>query len=78
MVRKIKRYKPDIVGLSALMTTTMVNMKEVVRLVREEELKVEFILGGAVVTRDYAKSLKASYAKDAIEAVRVVRRLLLK
>ncbi|MDP8253860.1 MAG: homocysteine S-methyltransferase family protein [Candidatus Kaelpia aquatica] len=78
IVREIKRYKPDIVGLSALMTTTMVNMEKVLMLVRKEKLKVKFMLGGAVVTDGYAKSLKASYAKDAIEAVRVAKKILSK
>jgi 5-methyltetrahydrofolate--homocysteine methyltransferase len=76
ILREIKRYKPDIVGLSALMTTTMVNMEEVLSLVRAENIKVEFMLGGAVVTEDYANNLKAFYAKDAVEAVRVARKIL--
>ncbi len=78
IVREIKKYKPDIVGLSALMTTTMVNMEKILDLVRKEKIKVEFMLGGAVVTDGYAKSLKAYYAKDAIEAVRVAKKILSK
>ncbi|MDP8215972.1 MAG: homocysteine S-methyltransferase family protein [Candidatus Kaelpia imicola] len=78
IAREIRRYKPDIVGLSALMTTTMVNMERVVTLVRKERLNVKFMLGGAVVTEGYARSLKAFYAKDAVEAVRVVKKILSK
>lgn len=75
LIKEIKRYKPAIVGLSALMTTTMVNMEEVIELARQKGLKCKFIVGGAVVTRAYAESLNAEYAKDGVEAVRVVERL---
>jgi 5-methyltetrahydrofolate--homocysteine methyltransferase len=76
IIEAIKKVKPDVVGLSALMTTTMVNMKEVVDLTRSEGFLCPFIVGGAVVTKAFAASIGASYAKDGVEAVRVVEQLV--
>jgi len=75
IVSEIKKYKPAVVGLSALMTTTMVNMKPVIDLAKKEGLSVKFIVGGAVVTKSYAESIDAGYAKDGVDAVRVVNSL---
>jgi len=63
------------VGLSALMTTTMVNMKEVIDMARREGLECKFIIGGAVVSKSYAQSIGAEYAKDGVGAVRLAQRL---
>lgn len=71
----IKTHSPDIVGLSALMTTTMVNMQEVLQAAKKEKLKCKFMVGGAVLNRVYAASIGAEYAKDGVDAVRVVQRL---
>jgi 5-methyltetrahydrofolate--homocysteine methyltransferase len=76
IIEAIKKNQPDIVGLSALMTTTMANMREVIELARASGLSCPFILGGAVVTKSYAVSLGASYAKDGVEAVRVLEQVL--
>ena len=67
---RAKRHPGAVVGLSALMTTTMVRMKEVIDLAAKENLGCRFLLGGAVVTEAYARSLGAAYAKDGVEAVR--------
>jgi len=75
IIGAIKKHKPDIVGLSALMTTTMVNMRKVIELAHSRKLKCEFMIGGAVVTRTFADSINASYAKDGINAVRVAQNL---
>lgn len=69
-------HKPDIIGLSALMTTTMVRMKDVIELVRDAGLKCPFLAGGAVVTKAYADSIGALYAKDGVEAVKLAQSLL--
>jgi 5-methyltetrahydrofolate--homocysteine methyltransferase len=58
------------------MTTTMVHMKKVIDLAAKEGLPMRFILGGAVMTQAYADSLGAAYAKDGVEAVRVVEKLI--
>lgn len=73
-----KKENPDVIGLSALMTTTMVNMKEVIDAARAHGIKTHFLLGGAVVTEAYAHSIGAAFAKDGVEAVRVVEKLLKK
>ena len=73
IIKEIKRHKSSIVGLSSLMTTTMVNMKEVVDRAKEEGLDCRFIVGGAVVARSFARALGAEYAGDSVEAVRVVK-----
>jgi 5-methyltetrahydrofolate--homocysteine methyltransferase len=67
---------PDFIGLSALMTTTMVNMKEVIDAVKAQGIKTNFILGGAVVNEAYAHSIGAAFAKDGVEAVKVIARLI--
>lgn len=67
----------DIIGLSALMTTTMMRMKDVVMLVHENNLKAKVIIGGAVVSQSFADEINADgYSKDANEAVKLVERLL--
>jgi 5-methyltetrahydrofolate--homocysteine methyltransferase len=71
-----QKEKPDVIGLSALMTTTMVNMKEVITLARARGIQTDFLVGGAVVTRDYARSIGAHFAKDGVEAVKVVAAII--
>ncbi len=75
IIQEVKRYKAPLVGLSALMTTTMVEMEDVVRLAKSEGLKCKFIVGGAVVTKDYANQLGAEYASDGLAAVKVASKL---
>lgn len=66
----------DIIALSALMTTTMLEMKQVIRLKNEAGLKARVIIGGAVITQSYADEIGADgYAKDAGETVTLVKRL---
>jgi 5-methyltetrahydrofolate--homocysteine methyltransferase len=65
-----------IIGLSALMTTTMTEMKTVIDAAKERGLNdLKFIIGGAVVTDDYAQSIGAYYAKDAMDTVRIAQKL---
>lgn len=73
-----KKQNPDVIGLSALMTTTMVNMKEVITLARAKGIETAFLVGGAVVTEAYAQSIGAFYARDGVEAVNIVERLIRK
>lgn len=69
-----RREKADVVGLSALMTTTMVEMPRVIELLRQELPGVKVIVGGAVVTAEYAREIGADgYGADAVEAVQLVR-----
>ncbi len=77
IVRKAKEENADIVALSALMTTTMQRMGEVVQAVREGGLKAKVMIGGAVTTPEFMKEIGADgYAKDAAEAVKVAKSLL--
>lgn len=72
-------HKADIVGLSALMTTTMPEMAEVIKLIRERNLPVKVMIGGAVVTQEYADLIKADvYAKDALDALAKAKQLVLR
>ncbi len=67
----------QIIGLSALMTTTMQQMREVVNLVKERKLNCKVMIGGAVITPEYAEEIHAdAYSSDAADAVKVVKRLL--
>lgn len=67
----------DAVGLSALMTTTLQQMDVTLSKLREAGVKVFTMVGGAVVTQDYANSIGADiYAKDAMEAVAKIKAIL--
>jgi 5-methyltetrahydrofolate--homocysteine methyltransferase len=66
-----------LIGLSALMTTTMVKMEETVQLLREKALNIRVVVGGAVVTQAFADTIGAdSYAADAVDAVKTAQALL--
>lgn len=67
----------SVIGLSALMTTTMMRMKDVVEYAKEKGVSAKIIIGGAVITQSFADEIGADgYSKDAAEACRVVERLL--
>jgi 5-methyltetrahydrofolate--homocysteine methyltransferase len=69
----------DIVGLSALMTTTMAEMPLVIELFRKKDSKSKIIVGGAVVSKRWAQEIGAdSYAKDGISAVEQIKTLVSK
>ena len=72
-----RKHQVDAVGLSALMTTTIQQMEMVLEQLREAGIKVFTMVGGAVVTQDYADAIGADlYAADALEAVAKVKALL--
>ncbi|MDD5849583.1 MAG: homocysteine S-methyltransferase family protein [Firmicutes bacterium] len=65
------RENVPLVGLSALMTTTVVNMEATIRLLREKKPDTKIVVGGAVMTQEYADAIGADcYAKDAMGTVR--------
>jgi 5-methyltetrahydrofolate--homocysteine methyltransferase len=77
IVDTAKQHDADVIGLSALITTTAREMEKVVRMVREAGLRAKVIVGGAVITEDYARSIGAdAYAPDAAGAVKAVSKLL--
>ena len=77
IARKAAAGGVDAVGLSALMTTTMVKMKGTMDVFRESGLTLPVVVGGAAVTQDYADEIGAQgYARDATEAVDIFSRLI--
>lgn len=71
IVEEALRTNTKLVGLSALMTTTVPAMAETIKLLKEKAPDVKVIVGGAVLTQEYADSIGADfYAKDAMETVR--------
>lgn len=66
-----------VIGLSALMTTTMMRMQDVVQLAKERNYAGKIIIGGAAITPSFADEIGADgYSKDAAECVKLVKRLL--
>jgi corrinoid protein of di/trimethylamine methyltransferase len=79
IVAKVKEVNADLVGLSALLTTTMVKQREVIEALDKEGLrrKVKVMAGGAPVTRDWVQRIEADgYSEDAIGAVAVAKQLM--
>jgi 5-methyltetrahydrofolate--homocysteine methyltransferase len=77
IVSEAKKHKVDAVGLSALMTTTMAEMENVIGKLNSAGVKTFTMVGGAVVTQEYADSIGADlYAHDAMEAVAKIKALL--
>lgn len=71
------KEKAGVIGLSALMTTTMMRMKDVVDEVKARKLPFKVVIGGAVVSQSFADEIGAEgYSKDANDAVKLVDRLL--
>ena len=77
VVDAIRSHNAPLVGLSALMTTTVRSMEETIRLIHAENLPCKVMVGGAVLTAEYAKKIKADfYAKDAKESVDIAKQLM--
>ena len=77
VVEAARKHSAPLVGLSALMTTTLSSMADTIRLLRAEGLPCKVVVGGAVLTADYAKKIGADfYARDAKESVDVARRII--
>ena len=76
VVDAVKRENAGLVGLSALMTTTVANMKETIDLLHRETPTVKIMVGGAVLTQDYADMIGADfYGADAMASVRYAMKL---
>jgi 5-methyltetrahydrofolate--homocysteine methyltransferase len=72
-----KEQGAQVIALSALLTTTMIQMQEAVRMIRTEGLNVKVVVGGAPVTAAFAKEIGADgYAEDAASAVSMVKEVL--
>ncbi|WP_094604090.1 Methionine synthase [Sporomusa silvacetica DSM 10669] len=78
-VQEIRAHKPDVLGMCALLTTTMLHMKDTIELMKEEGIRdqVKVIVGGAPLSQDFADEAGADgYAQDAASAVDLCNRLL--
>lgn len=77
IIEAAKEHHASIIALSALMTTTMKQMEAVIAHAREQGVTAKIIVGGAVITEEYAEEIGADgYSKDAAEAVKLAGRLL--
>jgi 5-methyltetrahydrofolate--homocysteine methyltransferase len=78
-VQAVKEHQPQVVGISALLTTTMLGMEDVIQELKKQGLrdKVKVIIGGGPVSKKYAEDIGAdAYGNDAAQAVSLVRSLL--
>ncbi|MEM0489920.1 MAG: corrinoid protein [Ignisphaera sp.] len=78
-VEAVKVYKPNILGMSALLTSSMVHMKDIIEALEREGLRdsVKIIVGGAPVTEEFAKSIGAdAYAENAFKAAEICKKLV--
>jgi len=78
-IKAVKENKPHIVGMSALLSTTLPVQREVIESLKENNLrdKVKVIVGGAPVTAEWAEEIGADgYAEDAVQAARVAKQLV--
>ena len=77
IIEAAKEYHAQVIALSALMTTTMQQMKHVINYAKEKQVEARIIVGGAVITQEYADEIGADgYSRDAAEAVRLTKRIL--
>ncbi len=77
IIEAAREHNAQIIALSALMTTTMQQMRHVVDYAKEREIQAKIIIGGAVITEEYAQEIGADgYSKDAADAVKLTQKLL--
>ena len=77
VVEAARKYEAPLVGLSALMTTTLKSMAETIAQLHDAGLPCKIMVGGAVLTADYAQEIHADfYAKDAKESVDIAKRVI--
>lgn len=76
IVDAAQKHKAKVIGLSALMTTTMVRMEDTIQMVRERGMDAKVMIGGAVVTEKFCTAIGADgWSTDAVEAVKIAQRL---
>ena len=76
VVEAARQHNVSLVGLSALMTTTLGAMEDTIKLIKENKLDCRIVVGGAVLTADYAEKIGADfYAKDAKETVDIAKKV---
>jgi len=72
----LRETDPDILCLSSLLTTTMREMEGISSTIRDEGLRAKLLIGGAVITEEYAEKIGAAYGKDAVAGVAMAKKLL--
>ena len=76
IVSQAKKQSIKLIGLSALMTTTLKSMEQTINAIHKEGLSCKIMVGGAVLTENYAKQIGADYyAKDAQASVAIARKV---
>ena len=74
VVKRAKEEEIELIGLSALMTTTVENMKKTIEALKENNITAKVFVGGAVVTKEYAQKINADYySKDAKSAIEIAK-----
>lgn len=77
IIEAAKEHNASVIALSALMTTTMQEMKKVIEYAKENGVSAKIIIGGAVITQEYADEIGADgYSKDAADAVKLTKHIL--
>lgn len=76
ILEKARELKPDIIGLSAMMTTTIAQVGEVVRVLRNAGIQTPIVAGGASMNEELARKFGSFYAKDAQDAVNLCKGLI--
>jgi 5-methyltetrahydrofolate--homocysteine methyltransferase len=78
-VKAVRDHQPQVLGMSALLTTTMLGMEDVIKELKNQGLRdnVKVIIGGGPVSKKYSEDIGAdAYGNDAAQAVAMVRSLL--
>lgn len=77
IIEAAREHNAQVIALSALMTTTMQQMRHVIDYAKEQKMDAKIIVGGAVITQEYADEIGADgYSKDAADAVKLTQKLL--
>lgn len=77
-IDKVKEVDADVVGASAMLTTTALKQEELANALKKEELigKVQYVIGGVAASKEWAEKIGASYALSGVEAPRVIKKIL--
>ena len=77
IIEAAREHNAQVIALSALMTTTMQQMRHVIDYAKNQQINAKIIVGGAVITQEYADEIGADgYSKDAADAVKLTKRIL--
>lgn len=77
VISGIKKHNPKAIGLSALMTTTVISMEETIKEIRKNGFNIPIFVGGAVLTKDIAMDIHADYyTKDPLDMVKILKEII--